>query len=47
MGMRLFFTIVLLRIDRVAEALLKLFLGFAEIMEQTSERPVLNGIEMA
>ncbi len=47
MGVRLFFSIRLLRVHRVAEALLKFFLGFAEIMQQAGERPVLKGIEVA
>jgi hypothetical protein len=47
MCVRLSFSILLLRMHRVAEALLKFFLGFAEIMKQAGERPVLKGMEVA
>jgi hypothetical protein len=46
-GVRLFFSIRLLRIHCVAEALLKFFLRFAEIMKQTGECPMLICIEVA
>ena len=43
---RLLFSVLLIRVHRVTKPLLKLFLGFAEIMQQASQRPLLRSVEV-
>ena len=45
MGMGLFFTVLLLWVHRMAKALLKFFLSFAQIVKQSSKLTVRRGFK--